>query len=283
MLRAAVASILEGDELPAELLVVDQSDASNPHFGALDGPQGCTIRYIFTNTRGLCRANNLGVQEASFEMLVFTHDDVETTPTWLGSLVDALEHSPPRSVVTGRILASPEGNADGYAPTLQVSDEPAEYIGRLGYDVLKPLNMAMRRKALREVGGFDERLGPGTPYPGAEDADLGFRFLENGYRIVYAPEALLYHRAWRTEAEYLPLRWSYGVAQGAFYAKHFRLGDPHIVVRFAADVARRMRRFPRRLLREPRRALADPFFIVGNLVGSMRWLSKPLRIRRLRE
>jgi O-antigen biosynthesis protein len=276
MLRDAVASILEGDALPAELLVIDQSDSPDSRFDRWEAPDGCEIRYLFSSTRGLSRANNVGAAEASHETLVFTHDDVRADPAWLGSIVTTLNSAPEMSVVTGRILASSEGGTGGYAPTLQPRDSPALYRGRLGYDVLKPLNMAMRRDDLRAMGGFDERLGPGTPYPGAEDADLGFRLLEGGYGIIYAPDALVYHRAWRREAEYLPLRWRYGVAQGAFYAKHARLRDPHIPLRVAKDVGRRLRRFPRRLLREPRRSLGDPLFVAGTLAGAIRWYSDRL-------
>jgi len=129
----------------------------------------------------------------------------------------------------------------------------------------------MYRSALEAVGGFDERLGPGTPFPGAEDADLGFRLLDAGHRIVYVPDALLYHRAWRSDADYLPLRWTYGIAQGAYYAKHLRGGDLHMARRFAMDVLRRIRRFPKRCVRERRKALADPYFVAGNLVGALRW------------
>jgi len=270
MLRDAVASILSGDTLPAEILIVDQSDHPDEQLGTLRGPEGCTIRYLWSDSVGLCRANNLGVAAAANELLVFTHDDVRVTRDWFGTIVSELLREGKDGVVTGRILASEEA-AGGYAPTLRTQTERAVYAGRIGYDVLKPLNMAMYRSALTVVGGFDERLGPGTPFPGAEDADLGFRLLDAGHRIVYVPDALLYHRAWRSDADYLPLRWAYGVAQGAYYAKHLRKGDLHMARRFAMDVLRRIRRFPRRCVREQRKALADVYFVIGNVVGALRW------------
>lgn len=271
MLRETVASILAGTALPAELIIVDQSDRPDETLERMEGEADCRIRYLWTRLRGLCRANNLGAREAAYETLVFTHDDVSVDPAWLATLHGALVESGPDTVVTGRILAGETGRTGGYAPTLRTSTEPATYRGRIGYDVLKPLNMAMFRSALETAGGFDERLGPGTPFPGAEDADLGFRLLEAGFTIRYVPEALVYHRAWRAEAEYLPLRWAYGVAQGAFYAKHLRRNDLHMVRRFVMDALRRARRFPGRLVREPRRALADPIFLAGNVVGALRW------------
>ena len=71
------------------------------------------------------------------------------------------------------------------------------------------------------LSGFSLATSPdNTHLPGAY-----FRLLEAGYRIVYSPEAVLFHRAWRTPQSYLPLRWAYGVALGGFFAKHLTLRD----------------------------------------------------------
>jgi GT2 family glycosyltransferase len=231
---------------------------------------------VRTAVKGLSRANNWAAAAARHERLVFTHDDVHVAPDWLSTLARALVRGGPGTVVTGRVLPTAPEIPGGFAPALKTSVDPAAYEGRVGHDVLKPLNMALYRAALLQIGGFDVELGPGTAFPGAEDSDLGFRLLEAGRRIVYVPSAVVYHRAWRTAGAYLPLRWSYGVAQGAFYAKHFRLRDRHMLARFGRNVARRTRRFPRRLWREGSRAFGDPLFILGNLVGAVRWWSASL-------
>lgn len=271
MLRDAVESVLGSEELPDELIIVDQSTRPDEALANLRASPDCDIRYVPSNSVGLSRANNIAIAAASHELLVFTHDDVLVEPSWFGAIRRAQIETGRGAVVTGRILAAAAPDGGGYAPTLRVGTTPDVYRGRIGYDVLKPLNMAIPRGALESVGGFDERLGPGTPFPGAEDADLGFRLLEAGYEIHFVPDALLYHRAWRTEGEYLPLRWRYGVAQGGFYAKHFHWRDPHMLERFLRDAARRARHFPGRVVREGRRALGDPLFVAGNVLGAVRW------------
>lgn len=271
MLREAVESILGGGALPAELIVVDQSARPDAQLASLVSPADCRLRYIHHEDKGLSRGNNLAASLATQDLLVFTHDDVWVATDWLAAICRAAREAGPSTVVTGRILAGERGHEGGYAPTLRTGTEPQEYRGRIGIDVLKPLNMAIPRPVLERVGGFDERLGPGTPFPGAEDADLGLRILEAGFAIRFAPEALVYHRAWRTEDEYLPLRWRYGVAHGAFYAKHFRWRDPHVLYRWARDAVRRIRGLPRRLLREGRRGWGDVAFLAGNVLGILRW------------
>src|SRR5207302_8060835 len=109
-----------------------------------------------------------------------------------------------RSVVTGQVRATEPTRSGNFAPSTKVEQSRAVYVGRVGRDVLFS-NMAMHRCVYEEIGNFDERLGPGSAYPGAEDNDLGFRMLEAGYRIIYLPDAVVYHRAWRPASHYLPL------------------------------------------------------------------------------
>lgn len=279
MLADAVSSILRGSLLPNELIVVDQSDEAdeNPSLPCVDGP--CEIRHERTDTKGASRASNVGAAMARYDRLVFTHDDILADGAWLETLVQALEDGGEGTIVTGSVLATAPETPGGFAPALKVGDRPESYEGRVGHDVLKPMNMAIFRKTFEAIGGFDVRLGPGTAFPGAEDSDLGFRILESGNRILYLPLAVVYHRAWRSPREYLPLRWRYGVAQGAFYAKHFTFGDSYILKRVGGDVLSRILRFPKRLMIEPHRALGDPLFIVGNLVGAIRWCSRECRLR----
>ena len=131
--------------------------------------------------------------------------------------------------------------------------------------------MVTYRSILDAVDCFDERLGPGTHFPAAEDNDLGFRLLEAGFRIIYAAEAVLYHRAWRGKGEYMPMRWSYGRGKGGFYTKYCSLKDLYILRRMIWDIAHRFFYFPHRLLRDPRRACGDIVYAAGILVGAIQW------------
>ena len=230
----------------------------------------CEIRYLWTPTTGLSRANNHGIQLARYELLVFTHDDVLAPPSWLGAILRALVAAGPRSVVTGKVLPTAPEVDRGFVPTMIVDELAMVYEGRIGKDVLYPLNMAMHRAAVEEIGPFDERLGPGTRFHAAEDNDFGLRLLEAGFRICYAPEAAIYHRAWRNDR--LRLRWRYGRGQGGFFAKHFSLDDPYIAKRMMGVVKKYGARGVRRAFREPYLALGDATFVAGVLSGALEWM-----------
>jgi GT2 family glycosyltransferase len=139
--------------------------------------------------------------------------------------------------------------------------------------------MAIRRSDLAAVGGFDERLGPGTRFPAAEDNDLGLRLLEAGYRIVYDPEAVLYHRTWRAHGERLRVMWNYGRGQGAFFAKHSRLRDPYILRRFVGEVVHGTTAAVRRTWRRRRPPAGDIVYLTGMVWGAFDWAGRAASAR----
>ncbi len=277
LLREAVDSVLTAEQRPAEIVVVDQSDAPEGAVLAGLGSPECAVRWLPSTTRGASRARNAGVTDARHSLLAFLDDDMRVESRWLGAMVRALGAGT-RIVVTGRVLEEAAAPG-GFAPSTKTSDAPMTFAGRPGRDVLYTGNMAMHRAAFEAIGPFDERLGPGTRYPAAEDNDLGFRLLEAGYRIAYAPDAIAWHRAWRAEAERVPLRWAYGRGQGAYYAKHATLRDPYMIGRFGSDLVRLAFGFPKRLARHPRRAAGDLAFAAGLCAGAGRWLWTERRAR----
>jgi GT2 family glycosyltransferase len=239
LLAETVESVLRGSVVPDELIVVDQSDLRHEQLAQLVARRPCAFTYLWVPSKGLSKANNTAIRRAQHDILVFTHDDVFVADTWLSTLVEALFAAGPRSIVTGRVLPAEGDQPGGFVPTLQLDPNPAVYTGRPNKNVLYVLNMALPRAAIAEIGSFDERLGPGTPFPGGEDSDFGFRLLEAGYRIVYEPAAIVYHRAWRAAAERDQIRQNYGRSQGAFYAKYFSLRDQYMSKRMVTEIAHR--------------------------------------------
>ncbi len=272
LLCDTVASVLRGTDLPAELLIVDQSDCPHPTLASAAAGGPCTIRYEWASGRGLSRARNQGLALARCPIVAYLDDDMFVATGWFGTLVRALAAVGPDTVVTGRVLPAPGGQPGGFVPAQVRSTAPAIYRGRLSKDVLAGGHMAAYAATLRAAGGFDERLGAGARFPAADDNDLGFRLLESGFRIRYVPEAVVYHRAWRSPSAYWRVRWSYGRGKGGFYAKHLSHAAVHMALRGLVDVLQRVRAFPGRLVVDPRRAAGDVLYVVALLVGATQWL-----------
>lgn len=268
MVLKAIESVVSGTRPPLEIIVVDQSDV--PNHRAITVARAGKVRYFWSEAKGASHARNTGIRLARGTMLAFIDDDVVVHKHWLEELIRPLIDATDRTVVTGKVFSS-SCEADGaFAPSTTQEEASRVSAGQLGKDVLYSGNMALYRSAIENVGLFDERLGPGTDFPAAEDNDFGRRLLRAGYHIRFVPQAAVDHLAWRSRREFLPLRWRYGKGQGAFYAKHLALRDPRVALRLLRDLTRPLVSSTLRFWRSDR--FGGAAFSAGVAVGCVQWL-----------
>jgi len=247
LLGDVIQSALAMRPLPAELVVVDQSEEPHPGLSASLDSFGVDLRYLWRPDRGLSRARNQGVLAATGDVLAFLDDDLRIQRDWLGKAAEALEELGPFHVLTSQIRPGTPEVPGAWAPSTITDPERRSYSGRQDRDVLYPGCMVIRRSVFDEVGWFDESLGVGTDLPAAEDNDFAYRLLAHGYTIDYRPEMVVIHRAWRDEGAMRRLRFDYGRGQGAFYVKHLMLREWSMARRILLDVVRHLRRAVRRV------------------------------------
>jgi GT2 family glycosyltransferase len=160
-------------------------------------------------------------------VIAFTDDDCVPDPGWIARIDQTFHSFPGVDGVTGRILPLGPEARDQYAISIRTENKGAEFRGRaLPWDVGSGGNFAVKRGWLVQVGGYDERLGAGTPGRAAEDMDIFHRLLRSGANIRYEPEVMIYHE--RQERDrLLSSCFNYGHGIGAFSAKHLRKGDTY--------------------------------------------------------
>ncbi|HWI07911.1 MAG TPA: glycosyltransferase [Solirubrobacteraceae bacterium] len=273
LLLDTVRSVLEGDAVPAEVVVVDQSDSPVVELASMRAVRNCVVRYLHCRESGLSRARNIGLRAAACDIAILIDDDMLVEASWLAALLDGLPEGS-HCVATGRVLPAAEEGRGGSIPpaALVTRDTPAIYRGPQPMDVVPGANVALRREFVLALGGYDERLGAGTRFGSADDNDIGHRLLLAGAEVHHVPGAVVLHRAWRPRGELVGLRWRYGRGKGAFYAKHAGLRDRRLLQRAANDVAGRLRRAARVALRNPRSAAGDLLTVAGIASGALDWL-----------
>jgi len=273
LLSDTVDSVLTGHVVPTEIVIIDQSTQPHSSLATIKPDRACAFHYVWSHSMGLSRSRNEGLAAAHHEWIAILDDDMYIHPDWFGTLMQTLIEAGPRAVVTGQVRPSESEVAGGFAPSTIEDQTPAVYQGRVLIEVLSAGNMALHCSAIQDVGLFDERLGAGAAFRSAEDNDLGYRLLEAGYRVLYVPEAVVYHRAWRSSREYVPLRWSYGFGRGAFFAKHLNRHDRFMLRRMLTAFGQYFGRLIRyALVRSRQQTIGDAVFILGMFSGSMKWL-----------
>ncbi len=171
-------------------------------------------------------------------------DDMLVHDDWLERLLAGMSDGEGKTVTTGRVLAAPpEGPGLAQAPyALITRSEPAVFRGRQSFLPVPGANVAVPRIVMIEIGGYDERLGAGTRFPGAEDHDASVRLLDARCEVRHVPEAVVVHRAWRSLRDLIRLRWRYARGTGALHAKHAGLRDRYTLERAGTEIHTRVSR-----------------------------------------
>ena len=283
MLRDTVESILAARRVPRELVVVDQSPAPQAEMAELGTRRGCEVVYVHSQTSGLSSARNVGLRHASQDTVVILDDDMLVEDDSLELLLAPRDGRDGMVVTTGRLLAAPPERPGLRQPpgALVTRTEPEVFRGRQPRQVVPGPNVALPRTVMLEIGGYDERLGAGTRFPGAEDHDLSLRLLDAGCEVRHVPEAVVLHRSWRDRGDVVRLRWGYARGVGGFYAKHAGLRDRHVLGRAGRELSRRGRRAGRSLFSAPATSARELLTLAGLVVGAVEWtLRYRLRPRR---
>ncbi len=195
--RFQVIVVDDGSKIPLEVAVASFNDRLD--VALLTQPQA-----------GPATARNTGVARAKGDFLVFTDDDCAPTPDWLRKLAARFGAAPDRGIV-GRTLNTLPDNLYSTASQLLIDYLCAYYNADPNQaHFITSNNLAVPADSFHAIGGFDMTF----PRAGGEDREFCDRWLNRGYRIIYAPEALVYHSHALTFRTFWRQHFNYG--RGAF-------------------------------------------------------------------
>jgi glycosyltransferase involved in cell wall biosynthesis len=225
-LARCLDALLAGTVLPAEVIIVDQSqDTATAAILEQRRITPVSLVYIRQQQRGLSASRNAAVACAGFPIIAVTDDDCVPAQEWVAAVEQAFTIPTPPDALTGRVLPL-GGDAPGlHVVSARTSNQRTEYRGKVvPWQVGTGGNFAVKREWFNRIGNYDERLGAGSPGQAAEDTDLLYRLLCAGAHIRYEPDALIFHER-QSKARRLASRWGYGHGIGAFCGLWLRRGD----------------------------------------------------------
>ena len=185
-LEACLSSLERVDYPDFEVVLVDDGSRDRTAEIARSHPG---VRLLQTPNRGLGSARNAGLAAATGEIVAYLDADARPDRDWLSHLVQPLLGWPAVVGSGGPNVVPPDdprmaqcvARAPGGPTHVLLEDRIAEHV--------PGCNMAFRKDALLEVGGFDPiylRAG--------DDVDVCWRLQAKGGQIGFAPAALVWHQ-----------------------------------------------------------------------------------------
>jgi GT2 family glycosyltransferase len=207
MLERCITSIVRGSRYKRfEMIVLDRHEMPADMESRLR--QFGVRRVTYNGDFNWSRVNNLGVEKATGDHLLFLNDDTEViTPDWLEAMLGYSQQSEIGAV--GAKLLFPDGGLQHVGVTVLDGKPghpfygyPTEHTGYYCRNVLAHNCAAVtgaclmtRREVFDEIGGFDENFPLNY-----NDVDYCMKLRKLGYRIVFTPHARLLHHESVTKA-----------------------------------------------------------------------------------
>jgi glycosyltransferase involved in cell wall biosynthesis len=223
MLAACLAALRADLADADEIVVADSASADARAVAAAAELAGA--RVVRCDRPGASLARNAGWRESRHELVAFVDDDVRVRPGWADALVAGFADDG-IGFVSGRVVVPVEQAAAERPVAISSRTERERLHPGLSGDLGASANLAVRRRALVGVGGFDETLGPGSWAASAEDLDLLDRLFRDGWTGQFEPQAVAEHDQWRTRPQLIRLDWRYGKGMGVRLARLARWDRP---------------------------------------------------------
>ena len=208
-----------------EVIVVDDGSKEPPSDVIDLYSSRFSLKMIRQQNRGPAGARNTGAAQAGGKFLAFTDDDCAPGPKWLRSLAAGFAKRPDiaiggrteNAIANNLYSSASQYILDCVYACFNTDPEQSQFFASN--------NLALPRDLFLAMGGFDAANFPEA----SEDRDLCNRWLHHGYRIAYAPDALVYHSHYLTLTTFIKQHFRYG--RGAFrYHMSCRLHDPKYTV-----------------------------------------------------
>ncbi|HEY1307382.1 MAG TPA: glycosyltransferase [Vicinamibacterales bacterium] len=200
------------DDVSYEVIVADNNSRPDTRAvvdRALARGTPVPVRYVREPRQGVSYARNTGVSIARSSLIAFLDDDGVPAPTWVREMKQAFDEHPDMDCIGGRVrpvwsTPPPTWLTSADVGPIAIQDRPdSEPFDRdHARNCLSSANLACRRQAFDEVGGFS------PVYTRCQDREFELRLWRAGKRGLYLPiaEVLVevprhrltkaYHRRW---------------------------------------------------------------------------------------
>jgi len=183
---AALAALEAQDPaIKREIIVVDD--------GSTDGTATVAssfrgVRVVRQTNSGPAVARNHGASLARGELVLFIDSDCEAAPDWLPSMLAPF--SDPTVVAVKGAYRTRQRPLAARFVQLEYEDKYDRLARHPSIDFVDTYSAAFRREVFASSGGYSSEFTTAS----AEDVELSFRMHRAGHKMVFRPDAIVYHR-----------------------------------------------------------------------------------------
>lgn len=199
-----------------EIIVVDDgsTDRTNDiakEFGA---------RVLYQKNAGPAAARNRGAQEAESDILLFIDSDCIPNKGWIEKMIEPFSN--PEIVGVQGIYMSKQKNIIARLVQTEIEHRYSLMQRSKYIDFIGTYAAAYKKNIFLKMGGFDISF----PMASGEDTDLSYRLSQNDYKMVFNPQAIVYHKHPDTLKSYLRQKYWRAYWRNLIYKK-----NPHKAIK----------------------------------------------------
>ncbi|MBU2611257.1 MAG: sugar transferase [Chloroflexi bacterium] len=199
---ACLRAVLAQENIEQELEIILVDDGSTDKTEELAESLG--VRVIRQANAGPAAARNAGARQARGEIIAFTDADCAPVSDWLQHLTTPFSSS--EIVAAKGAYRTDQRSLVARFVQQEYESKYARLAQQRFIDFIDTYSAAYRREVFLENGGFDTAF----PVPSVEDQEFSFRLARKGYRMVFAPQAIVFHQHDQNWVEYVKRKYNIG-------------------------------------------------------------------------
>jgi len=193
-------------DMPKEVIIVDKSEGQLNYIrdkfvnrvNWIEFPENPNKKWTIPEQR------NTGIKAAKGEIIVFIDASCIPDKNWLKNLLYPIRYDNENFVAGATFSTGTTTTNDLF----HLKNKENKYL-----EECATINLAFKKELCEKVGYFDETFDYGS------DVDFAWRVVDSGYKIRYAPNALITHD-WGDYKEEIKRNLLYGQARAHLYLKH---------------------------------------------------------------